>query len=454
MSQPTMKDNNQIGKASSSSASNKPSLTSILSKCYTTASNEFEKFCTAWGFITRPLQIPDQLKSTTELNINGKRRRESLDNSNLTNFHLGNPNNSNAVYGRIIPDEHRFLRTSAAAATTTTTTSNSNQEQQSIPSNKRQKLILNNPETSTNNNLTTTSNNDTPFLTQSSSTNQDDNNPYINKSNTKVTLDKSPRPTSNAKEMQSTATSSSTVETTSTPKETAMNTMIHGYYDLDGLSGEDDRLARLEKEIQAIESSLIDLSSPPRTLSFPRRQQQSSPARGHSRIFVLSRTLHPDPDPIFSSPVSPTKDSTVSKKETTHYDLRTNIMPPTPSPRSLSKPTRTNATSANDISHKTTTSTNSTSILSTSTSILPTKSPRHVFVNNHKVLNSSPTVVYKPRKSFDYRTEHKNAMDIIITQIPKVKLRRTDMIRGPDGELKPNPVWKEIYDNGRWSRPL
>ncbi|ORZ15199.1 hypothetical protein BCR42DRAFT_416611 [Absidia repens] len=51
--------------------------------------------------------------------------------------------------------------------------------------------------------------------------------------------------------------------------------------------------------------------------------------------------------------------------------------------------------------------------------------------------------------------QHRNTMDVIIQQIPQVKLRRTDTIRGPDGQLKPNPFWKEIYNNGkRRSRPL
>ncbi|ORZ20565.1 hypothetical protein BCR42DRAFT_409046 [Absidia repens] len=75
-------------------------------------------------------------------------------------------------------------------------------------------------------------------------------------------------------------------------------------------------------------------------------------------------------------------------------------------------------------------------------------------VNGHKVLptEQSPR---KKLKTADFDKEHKKNMGIIIHQIPKVTLRRTDIIRGRDGQLKPNPIWNEIYNNGKnKSRPL
>ncbi|KAI9495902.1 hypothetical protein BDB00DRAFT_810886 [Zychaea mexicana] len=40
---------------------------------------------------------------------------------------------------------------------------------------------------------------------------------------------------------------------------------------------------------------------------------------------------------------------------------------------------------------------------------------------------------------------HMESMRAIVQQIPNVKLRRTDMLRLPDGTLKPNPIWSEMY---------
>ncbi|KAI9304368.1 hypothetical protein BJ944DRAFT_266950 [Cunninghamella echinulata] len=52
-------------------------------------------------------------------------------------------------------------------------------------------------------------------------------------------------------------------------------------------------------------------------------------------------------------------------------------------------------------------------------------------------------------KRIDSNEKHKDTMNKIIHQIPKVKLRKTDMIRGPDGNMYRNPIWHEIYKNGK-----
>ncbi|CAO3639359.1 unnamed protein product [Cunninghamella echinulata] len=49
----------------------------------------------------------------------------------------------------------------------------------------------------------------------------------------------------------------------------------------------------------------------------------------------------------------------------------------------------------------------------------------------------------------DFDEKHKDTMNKIIHQIPEVKLRKTDMIRGPDGNMYRNPIWHEIYKNGK-----
>ncbi|CAO3615117.1 unnamed protein product [Cunninghamella blakesleeana] len=65
------------------------------------------------------------------------------------------------------------------------------------------------------------------------------------------------------------------------------------------------------------------------------------------------------------------------------------------------------------------------------------------------LLPTSSTSTKNILKHVGIEENHKKFMDKLIQQIPQVNLRKTDMIRGPDGELQQNPIWFEIYKHRR-----
>ncbi|KAI8338574.1 hypothetical protein BC941DRAFT_423248 [Chlamydoabsidia padenii] len=411
------------------------SLVSAINNGYHTASREFEKFFTSWGFYKR--SIDQEMESGSQKDKHtGKRKRQVDNNDNST--HLQHVSNDTcAIYGRIIPDEHRQHTLSSPPYNshhpgTTLVPANND----TSPKKKRNNTDIYKYVFQRQASTRTEPNETTPLDTE-----KDNHRPQ---------------------------------QGITPPSMSSLSTRSRSYLsftnckDFDQL--EQERIERLKRSIETLESKSSFLQSPKstRTVRFspvvehasiitppPSSTPSSLSAYKHARQSLSLEPTSPRRMPttttttvssssrVHDNPFLLTKDT---PNENDHHQEDTSYQTDALPPTSSTQPTTITT------EHISSSFDQNTS-LSTSTSVDSSDMRNHQVKRGLSFEPSSP--LKKKPKTQGIGKEHKKSMALIIDQIPTVKLRRTDTIRGPDGQTIPNRFWNEIYNNGKnKSRPL
>ncbi|KAI9251440.1 hypothetical protein BDA99DRAFT_521872 [Phascolomyces articulosus] len=298
------------------------------------------------------------------------------------------------------------------------------------------------------------------FPTTSTST-ATSNGTHTNSNNNNTT-------TSSARNIATRTIEKQAPKVTATITTPSMSTSVDGYRHH---RDEQGRMQALEHRIEAIQAQVAKLvsstsiasttsSSPtstspsstpsrPSTITAPVRPLKTTPLVTPTHIPVPPPAPTPLQHQIHMSPsrAAPPKvnDGAEDRKNEPEIPL------PSPPPLlSTQSPIRHQRISTNSNS---TTFTKPTTSSSTTSPLRANQIP----AGGYKVLPSTPAVRTSRATTALNKVPsdiHRSSMKEIVQQIPNVKLRRTDILEGPDGSMKPNPFWVEIYEpKRRYKRP-